>query len=448
MEKYSLPKKVLILLALPFVYICYISLVPNYLIYGVTPQIGAEPMIHFNTSYHTVYALYIMGYFSLCYVLLFIKYIKFSGIEKIQINYVIFGTLISTLIGVTTNLIMPYLQIYTLNWMGQIGIIAMIGSISYSILRHRLFQVKVVATQFIVFILCTSLFARVLFSTARSDFLVNASFFFISLVIGFLLVKSVISEVEQRQRLEVLTANLEEVNNKLADANIQQENLIHFITHQIKGFLAKSRDIYSMVLEGEYGTIPETLIPIMQEGLASETKGVEVVKEILDGANLKRGTMRYTMTEFNMTELVQEIIETQKKIAEDKGLTMEVTIDDKKCIVYGDHDQLAHVIRNVIDNSIKYTPTGGLTVTLAEKNDVVMLSVKDTGVGVTDEDRGALFTAGGRGKNSIKVNVDSTGYGLFIVKQIVDAHKGKIWVESEGQGKGTTFFIELPKKQP
>jgi signal transduction histidine kinase len=70
--------------------------------------------------------------------------------------------------------------------------------------------------------------------------------------------------------------------------------------------------------------------------------------------------------------------------------------------------------------------------------------VKDTGIGITKEDRKNLFTEGGRGKESVKVNVDSTGYGLYTVKLIIEAHKGKVTMESEGAGKGSTFFVELP----
>ncbi len=157
--------------------------------------------------------------------------------------------------------------------------------------------------------------------------------------------------------------------------------------------------------------------------------------------------MQYTMAPFDIKKLILETVENQKKIAENKNLTIETTISDGDFIIEGDHDQITHAIRNVIDNSIKYTPEGGLTVSLSESKNNVLFSVKDTGVGVTQQDMASLFTAGGKGKNSIKINVESTGYGLFIVKQIVDTHKGKIWVESEGQGKGSTFFIELPKKQ-
>ena len=73
----------------------------------------------------------------------------------------------------------------------------------------------------------------------------------------------------------------------------------------------------------------------------------------------------------------------------------------------------------------------------------ILFSVKDTGVGLTKEDKEKLFTEGGKGKNSQKINVDSTGFGLFIAKNIVEAHNGKIWAESEGEGKGSEFWVEL-----
>ncbi len=72
------------------------------------------------------------------------------------------------------------------------------------------------------------------------------------------------------------------------------------------------------------------------------------------------------------------------------------------------------------------------------------IDVVDTGVGITPEDMSRLFTAGGHGKDSIHINVHSTGYGLFIAKSVVEAHGGRIWAESEGTGKGSRFVVELP----
>jgi signal transduction histidine kinase len=98
----------------------------------------------------------------------------------------------------------------------------------------------------------------------------------------------------------------------------------------------------------------------------------------------------------------------------------------------------------LIDNSISYTPTGSIGVSLKKESNKIILTVKDTGVGITDEDKKHLFTEGGHGKDSQKVNVHSTGYGLFITKSIVEAHGGTVRAESEGQDKGSTFTVEFP----
>ena len=111
----------------------------------------------------------------------------------------------------------------------------------------------------------------------------------------------------------------------------------------------------------------------------------------------------------------------------------------------GDQMQLENAFKNLIDNSIKYTPQGSIALTLAEESGRIRFTSKDTGVGITPEDMQHLFTEGGHGAESTKVNVDSTGFGLYIVKNIIEGHQGKVWVESEGAGKGSTFIVELPK---
>ena len=113
--------------------------------------------------------------------------------------------------------------------------------------------------------------------------------------------------------------------------------------------------------------------------------------------------------------------------------------------VTGDKEKLGdNVLRNLIDNAINYTPQGSVEVSLTKRDGKAIVAVKDTGVGISDEDKAHLFTEGGKGKDSNKINVHSTGYGLFIAKGIVEAHKGTIRAESEGPGNGSTFVVELP----
>ncbi len=112
----------------------------------------------------------------------------------------------------------------------------------------------------------------------------------------------------------------------------------------------------------------------------------------------------------------------------------------------GDRMQLENAVKNLIDNSIRYTPSGSIKVSLANDGKAIRLMTQDTGVGITAEDMEHLFTEGGHGAESQKVNVDSTGYGLYIVKNIIEAHNGKVWAESEGKGKGSRFIVEIPHR--
>ena len=141
-------------------------------------------------------------------------------------------------------------------------------------------------------------------------------------------------------------------------------------------------------------------------------------------------------------------IEKAKSTAEDKGLTLSLTTADDSGVGYtfnGDKGKIGdNVFRNVIDNAINYTPSGSVAISLKKESGKFIFSVKDTGIGITEEDKKLLFTEGGHGKDSQKVNVHSTGYGLFIAKNIVEAHGGSILAESEGAGKGSTFVVELP----
>jgi signal transduction histidine kinase len=127
-----------------------------------------------------------------------------------------------------------------------------------------------------------------------------------------------------------------------------------------------------------------------------------------------------------------------------KKLKLKTEIKGKDFVIYGDAFWLKEVAHSLIDNALKYTPKGEVLASLVKQDGNILFSVKDSGVGLTDEDKENLFKEGGRGKDSLRVNVNSTGYGLFMAKMIIEAHSGRIWAESEGKDKGSIFYMELP----
>lgn len=237
---------------------------------------------------------------------------------------------------------------------------------------------------------------------------------------------------------------LQRLNGELMESNEQQVTLIHFITHQLKGFVAKSRNIFSMLQEGDYGTLPDTMKPIIEEGFNSATKGAQTIQDILNASNIKSGKMAYAMAPFDFKALADSIITTLKPSADAKNVSLTIDEPAEPVMITGDQMQLENALKNLVDNSIRYTPSGSIKVTLTSDGKLVRFMTEDTGVGITKEDMAHLFTEGGHGAESQKVNVDSTGFGLYIVKNIIEAHGGKVWAESEGAGKGSKFIVELP----
>lgn len=247
---------------------------------------------------------------------------------------------------------------------------------------------------------------------------------------------------EYSQGLEIKVA---ERTQELSNANMAQENLLHFISHEIKGYLTKSEAGFAGIVEGDFGPVTQGLQMMSSAALTEVRKGVATIMDILDASNLKKGTISYAKKPFDFGKAVRAVVHELAATAQERGLVLKFNPTSILLTVSGDEDKIVkHVIRNVIDNSIKYTKRGSVVVSLSKEGTLVQMLVEDTGVGITSEDMAHLFTEGGHGKDSIKINVHSTGYGLFIAKQIVEAHGGKIWAESEGAGKGAQFIVQFP----
>jgi signal transduction histidine kinase len=258
----------------------------------------------------------------------------------------------------------------------------------------------------------------------------------ISSGLGLFLVRSVKKEVALREELEI--------------ANNNQQALIHFITHQVKGFFTKTKMVFAGILEGDFGAASGQIKEIAQEGLNSDNNAVSMIQNILSASNLKSGTVAYVVAELDFTALVRGIAQDFVETAKNKNLSYNINIADEKIMVMADKIQISQAVKNLIDNSIKYTPSGEVDVSLkkiqSENKDWVLFEVSDTGVGLSDDDKKKLFTEGGKGSEATKTNIESTGYGLFILKTIVENHNGRVWAESAGRGQGSQFYISLPLK--
>ena len=331
--------------------------------------------------------------------------------------------------------------VYNYEIYGLFGMPLLLIFLGYLVVKYKAFDLKVFTSQALVVVLVVFVGSQFAFLQAFSSIVLNAITLVLVAWIGLSLIRNVRKEIEAKEKIEKLATDLE-------SANTGQETFIHFLSHEIKGYLSVAKDGFASIVEGDYGSVPPPLTAMAGNALQRMTDGVDTVQNILTSANLKSGKMIFNMAPFDFRRSVVAVAKMLTQNAVSRGLTLDVHIDEScDYTIMGDQDNITrHVIKNLVDNAINYTLKGKIEIGLSKKESSVLFSVKDSGVGITEEDKKKLFTEGGRGKDSTKVNAHSTGHGLFIAKNIVMAHKGKIWVESAGQDMGTTFFVELPIK--
>jgi signal transduction histidine kinase len=301
----------------------------------------------------------------------------------------------------------------------------------FVIVRFQAFNIKLLGAQALVWTLIILVGAQFLYTREMpiTSIILTAVTFILSIILGVLVIKSVKKLDTQRELLDI--------------ANKNQQSLLHFITHQVKGYLTKSRNIFDGLIAGDYGDMPPQALNMIKHGFESDTRGVETVQAILRASDLKSGRVEFKKEKTNVSALVAEVIELRKDQADSKKLELTFEIEPNIELIV-DSVQLKEVFKNLVTNSILYTITGAVHVVFKREGNKVRFSVVDTGVGLSPEDKAKLFTEGGKGPESLNVNIDSTGYGLFIAKNIVHKHHGTIGAISEGRGKGSEFFVVLP----
>jgi signal transduction histidine kinase len=171
----------------------------------------------------------------------------------------------------------------------------------------------------------------------------------------------------------------------------------------------------------------------------------QLVEDILDLSRLERHKMNFEFAPVNLNQVLEEVTMAHRVRAEAASLTLRLEAEPGLPLVAGIHDQLIRVITNLVANAINYTITGEVIVSafLAADAGQICLQVKDTGLGISEDDLPHLFDRFYRGHNVSRSNIPGTGLGLAIVKEIVELHGGRIEVEST-EGQGSTFQVWLP----
>lgn len=420
------------------------------------------------------------GFLFLSFFTLIRGYRNAQGIEKIQRFYFLAGVVVSfSLILIFILFFVVVLNMSSFVFLGPLFLLFLLGSIAYSIVKHKLFNVKVVATNVLVITVLIILFSKVFAVESLIGIIIDAIVFMLVLIFGVLLIKSVGREVEQREKLEKLTKELESTNKKLKELDHLKSQFLSFASHQIKTPLAAIKGFASLICDGSYGECPPKINETSKKISEAANRMISLVNEFLDLRKIEEGRMDYVFEKIDGVKMVGGVVEELKLLAQAKKLDLTFEPEIESVQINADTQRLRQVFQNLIENAIKYTDprsavgrtesasgetksaegsgqlrpsdsvaseasNGFVKVNIKSADGSFMFSVVDSGHGIEKELLPELFEEFRRAGNSDTKRIEGTGLGLFIAKQIVLGHKGEIWAESDGPGKGSKFFVKVP----
>lgn len=256
-------------------------------------------------------------------------------------------------------------------------------------------------------------------------------------------------QFNEKLKLEVqrATTKLREANKYLKDLDKAKSEFMSIASHQLRTPLTGIRGYLSMLDEGDYGPIEPKKAGIIKQVLDASTRLTRLVDIFLNVSRIENNRFILNLEPTQMEDIIDKEVFELSIPATNKGLQLIWKKPKKKLpLVNVDRDKIKDVVLNLIDNAIKYTEKGSISVIVEakENNTIVHVKIKDTGVGIDPEDAKKLFNKFVRGSGIARIQPDGSGLGLFIGKKITEAHGGQIWVESDGLGQGSTFQFTLP----
>ncbi len=250
--------------------------------------------------------------------------------------------------------------------------------------------------------------------------------------------------------LTQITQEVYKMNAQLHNLDKLKDDFVSVASHELRTPMTAIRSYAWMALYKSDIPLSENLKKYLSRTLISTERLINLVNDMLNISRIESGRIDITPQSFDIQSLVNDVLVEVQSKAKEKNLQL-VSLNIKVPQVFGDPDKVHQVLLNLVGNALKFTPVNG-TIVISYFCDglTVEVGVKDSGVGIAKEDMARLFQKFGRLDDSYVAAATSggTGLGLFICKKLVELMKGKIWVSSEGVGKGSTFTFSLPVATP
>lgn len=254
--------------------------------------------------------------------------------------------------------------------------------------------------------------------------------------------------IRLRSQLEKENRRLAEANRKLRTLDEMKSNLISTVSHELRTPLTIIQAQAALVFDEITGSINENQRESLDSVLRNCHRLGALIDDILNISKLEAGKMKLSRTKTDIKALLSELIHDFKPKFQARSQDLSLKAQDNISPVLVDREKIIQVLTNLIGNAHKFTPEGGNVVVEAkQKGDYVIVEVRDSGIGISEEDQKVVFDKFSQAKKEPGAGARGTGLGLAIAKEIVELHAGNIWVKSQ-LGKGSAFAFSLPIFSP
>lgn len=368
------------------------------------------------------------------------EYVGFPEERRAKLQYFLVGLLLFTGLNIVFNVVLPLgFDVYTYYAVGNYSVGFLLGFTAYAIVEKELFGVRaLLATIFVSTIGVLQAIDLLVFTQSAVLQAFKSAMLVLILYFGYVLVRNVQREVQQRERLQ-------EIAEELRRSDEAKTEFISIVSHQLRTPLNALKGYLSLFLEGVYGKLDAEQRQPMERIYGSTERLIHLVNDLLGISRIQMGKIGLEVGDVDLCEVMTSVVEELGVFAQEKGIGLHASCPPGGVpVVAGDHQKLRECVLNLVDNAIRYTDQGSVEVSVRREPNDLVVCVQDTGPGLDPEEARALFESFQRGKVGRKQWAEGSGLGLYIAKEFVTLHGGAIWAESRGKGAGSSFFIRIP----
>jgi signal transduction histidine kinase len=240
-----------------------------------------------------------------------------------------------------------------------------------------------------------------------------------------------------------LFREIESKGRELEIASKHKSDFLANMSHELRTPLNAILGYTELILDKIYGDVPETIQEVLERVEKNGRHLLGLINDVLDLSKIEAGQLVLSLDDYSMKEVVHTVVTSVESLAAEKNLELKVSVSPEVAHGKGDQQRISQVFLNLVGNAIKFTEAGEVRIEATASNDTFVLSVSDTGPGLSEADQQRVFEEFHQVDGSSTRKKGGTGLGLSIAKRIVEMHGGRIWVEST-VGKGSTFWFTLP----